>query len=91
MTKSTRKRTLQLPEERSKLDGLYGASYALAVGIPGRSGGAVFIGQRVCPRIVGWLMVVILQQKRRLHELDDAFSVFRCLGVMDCVNVCPRV
>ncbi|MCG7530762.1 succinate dehydrogenase iron-sulfur subunit [Psychrobium sp. MM17-31] len=26
----------------------------------------------------------------RLSELDDAFSVFRCHGIMNCVNVCPK-
>lgn len=26
----------------------------------------------------------------RLGELDDAFSVFRCHGIMNCVNVCPK-
>ena len=26
----------------------------------------------------------------RLGNLDDAFSVFRCHGIMNCVNVCPE-
>ena len=26
----------------------------------------------------------------RLNELDDAYSVFRCRGIMNCVNVCPK-
>jgi len=26
----------------------------------------------------------------RLSELDDPFSVFRCRGIMNCVNVCPK-
>jgi succinate dehydrogenase / fumarate reductase, iron-sulfur subunit len=26
----------------------------------------------------------------RLSNLDDAFSVFRCHGIMNCVNVCPK-
>lgn len=28
--------------------------------------------------------------QERLQELDDAFSVFRCRGIMNCVNVCPK-
>ncbi|MCH8492114.1 MAG: succinate dehydrogenase iron-sulfur subunit [Idiomarina sp.] len=28
--------------------------------------------------------------EERLDELDDAFSVFRCHGIMNCVNVCPK-
>ncbi|MEE2782085.1 MAG: succinate dehydrogenase iron-sulfur subunit [Pseudomonadota bacterium] len=26
----------------------------------------------------------------RLADLDDPFSVFRCRGIMNCVNVCPK-
>ena len=26
----------------------------------------------------------------RLNKLDDAFSVFRCRGIMNCVDVCPK-
>ena len=28
--------------------------------------------------------------QQRLSELDDPFSVFRCHGIMNCVNVCPK-
>lgn len=28
--------------------------------------------------------------EERLNDLDDAFSVFRCHGIMNCVNVCPK-
>jgi succinate dehydrogenase / fumarate reductase, iron-sulfur subunit len=27
---------------------------------------------------------------QRLEDLDDAYSVFRCRGIMNCVNVCPK-
>ena len=26
----------------------------------------------------------------RLNELKDRFRVFRCRGIMNCVNVCPK-
>jgi len=26
----------------------------------------------------------------RLDDLDDAYSVFRCRGIMNCVDVCPK-
>ena len=26
----------------------------------------------------------------RLAKLDDPFSVFRCHGIQNCVNVCPK-
>lgn len=28
--------------------------------------------------------------EERLASLDDPFSVFRCRGIMNCVNVCPK-
>ena len=28
--------------------------------------------------------------EERLADLDDPFSVFRCRGIMNCVNVCPK-
>ena len=28
--------------------------------------------------------------EERLSNLDDAFSVFRCRSIMNCVNVCPK-
>lgn len=28
--------------------------------------------------------------QERLADLDDAFSIFRCRGIMNCVNVCPK-
>ena len=28
--------------------------------------------------------------EERLDQLEDAFSVFKCHGIMNCVNVCPK-
>lgn len=28
--------------------------------------------------------------EQRLAAMDDPFSVFRCRGIMNCVNVCPK-
>ncbi|MBC8272234.1 MAG: succinate dehydrogenase iron-sulfur subunit, partial [Gammaproteobacteria bacterium] len=28
--------------------------------------------------------------EERLANLEDPFSVFRCRGIMNCVNVCPK-
>ena len=30
------------------------------------------------------------QDKSRLNELSDPFSVFRCHGIQNCVSVCPK-
>jgi succinate dehydrogenase / fumarate reductase iron-sulfur subunit len=29
-------------------------------------------------------------REERLDQLEDAFSVFRCHGIMNCVSVCPK-
>ena len=31
-----------------------------------------------------------LTDEERLDQLEDAFSVFRCHGIMNCVSVCPK-
>ena len=28
--------------------------------------------------------------EERLAKLDDPFSVFRCKGIQNCINVCPK-
>ena len=28
--------------------------------------------------------------KERLSKLNDAYSLFRCRGIMNCVSVCPK-
>ncbi|VFT11773.1 succinate dehydrogenase and fumarate reductase iron-sulfur protein [Pseudomonas aeruginosa] len=43
-----------------------------------------------CKPIVSWLTVVDTKTEERLASLDDPFSVFRCRGIMNCVNVCPK-
>jgi len=29
-------------------------------------------------------------KKERLQAIDDAYSLFRCRGIMNCVDVCPK-
>ena len=31
-----------------------------------------------------------LKTQERLESLSDPFSVYRCHGIMNCVNVCPK-
>ena len=31
-----------------------------------------------------------LKTEERLNDLSDPFSVYRCHGIMNCVNVCPK-
>ena len=30
------------------------------------------------------------QKSQRLKKLNDAFSVYRCHGIMNCTSVCPK-
>ena len=85
---------LQSPEEREKLDGLYECILCACCSTscpsfwwnPDR-----FIGP------AGLLQAYrFLADSRdtatedRLANLDDPFSVFRCHGIQNCVNVCPK-
>lgn len=85
---------LQMPEEREKLDGLYECILCACCSTSCPSfwwNPDKFIGP------AGLLHAYrFLADSRddatesRLAELDDAFSVFRCHGIMNCVNVCPK-
>lgn len=85
---------LQSPEERAKLDGLYECILCACCSTSCPSfwwNPDKFIGP------AGLLQAYrFLADSRddateeRLTELDDPFSVFRCRGIMNCVNVCPK-
>jgi len=85
---------LQTPEERAQLDGLYECILCACCSTscpsfwwnPDR-----FVGP------AGLLQAYrFLADSRdtatedRLAKLDDPFSVFRCHGIQNCVNVCPK-
>jgi len=85
---------LQSPEEREKLDGLYECILCACCSTSCPSfwwNPDKFIGP------AGLLQAYrFLADSRdtataeRLADLDDPFSVFRCRGIMNCVNVCPK-
>jgi succinate dehydrogenase / fumarate reductase iron-sulfur subunit len=85
---------LQSPEERAKLDGLYECILCACCSTACPSfwwNPDKFVGPS------GLLQAYrFLADSRdtatsdRLAELDDPFSVFRCRGIMNCVNVCPK-
>ena len=85
---------LQSPEERAKLDGLYECILCACCSTSCPSfwwNPERFIGP-----------AGLLQSRRfladsrdtatteRLADLDDAYSVFRCHGIQNCVSVCPK-
>lgn len=85
---------LQSPEDREKLDGLYECILCACCSTSCPSfwwNPDKFIGP------AGLLHAYrFLADSRdtatddRLSDLDDAFSVFRCHGIMNCVSVCPK-
>ncbi|MCK7597270.1 succinate dehydrogenase iron-sulfur subunit [Microbulbifer sp. CAU 1566] len=85
---------LQSPEEREKLDGLYECILCACCSTACPSfwwNPDKFIGP------AGLLQAYrFLADSRdtatdeRLGKLDDPFSVFRCHGIQNCVNVCPK-
>jgi succinate dehydrogenase / fumarate reductase iron-sulfur subunit len=85
---------LQSPEEREKLDGLYECILCACCSTacpsfwwnPDR-----FIGPAGLLQAYRFLADSRdTATEERLTRLDDPFSVFRCHGIQNCVNVCPK-
>ncbi|WMC12360.1 succinate dehydrogenase iron-sulfur subunit [Oceanimonas pelagia] len=85
---------LQSPEERAKLDGLYECILCACCSTSCPSfwwNPDKFIGPAGLLAAYRWLIDSRdTATDERLSNLDDAFSVFRCHGIMNCVNVCPK-
>ena len=85
---------LQSPEDRAKLDGLYECILCACCSTacpsfwwnPDR-----FIGPAGLLQAYRFLADTRdTATEDRLSRLDDPFSVFRCHGIQNCVNVCPK-
>ena len=85
---------LQSPEDREQLDGLYECILCACCSTscpsfwwnPDR-----FIGPAGLLQAYRFLADSRDTAKsERLAALEDPFSVFRCRGIMNCVNVCPK-
>jgi succinate dehydrogenase / fumarate reductase, iron-sulfur subunit len=85
---------LQSPEERAKLDGLYECILCACCSSSCPSfwwNPDKFIGPTGLLHAYRFLADSRdTATEQRLNDLDDAFSVFRCHGIMNCVNVCPK-
>lgn len=85
---------LQVPEDRAHLDGLYECIMCACCSTACPSfwwNPDKFIGPAGLLAAYRWLIDSRdTAEEQRLSELDDAFSVFRCHGIMNCVNVCPK-
>ncbi|WP_404399433.1 succinate dehydrogenase iron-sulfur subunit [Idiomarina seosinensis] len=85
---------LQSPEDRAKLDGLYECILCACCSTSCPSfwwNPDKFVGPAGLLHAYRFLIDSRdTATEERLSELDDAFSVFRCHGIMNCVNVCPK-
>ncbi|MCB5225917.1 succinate dehydrogenase iron-sulfur subunit [Alishewanella sp. 16-MA] len=85
---------LQTPEERAKLDGLYECILCACCSTSCPSfwwNPDKFIGPAGLLHAYRFLADSRdTATEQRLNDLDDAFSVFRCHGIMNCVSVCPK-
>lgn len=85
---------LQSPEERAKLDGLYECILCACCSTSCPSfwwNPDKFIGPAGLLHAYRFLVDSRdTATDARLSDLDDAYSVFRCHGIMNCVNVCPK-
>jgi succinate dehydrogenase / fumarate reductase iron-sulfur subunit len=85
---------LQSPEEREKLDGLYECILCACCSSSCPSfwwNPDKFIGPAGLLHAYRFLADSRdTATDERLNDLDDAFSVFRCHGIMNCVSVCPK-
>ena len=84
----------QSPEEREKLDGLYECILCGCCSTACPSfwwNPDKFLG----PAALLYSLRFIVDSRdqateERLDDLDDAFSLYRCHGIMNCVSVCPK-
>ena len=85
---------LQTPEDRAKLDGLYECILCAccSTSCPSFWWNPVrFIGPAGLLQAYRFLADSRDQAtEERLANLEDPFSVFRCHGIQNCVNVCPK-
>ena len=85
---------LQSPEDREKLNGLYECILCACCSTSCPSfwwNPDKFVGPAGLLQAYRFLADSRdTATEARLKELEDPFSVFRCRGIMNCVNVCPK-
>ncbi|ATM96681.1 succinate dehydrogenase iron-sulfur subunit [Yersinia frederiksenii] len=85
---------LQSPEQREKLDGLYECILCACCSTSCPSfwwNPDKFVGPAGLLAAYRFLIDSRdTETTARLDDLDDAFSVFRCHSIMNCVSVCPK-
>ena len=85
---------LQSPQDRDKLDGLYECILCACCSTSCPSfwwNPDKFVGPAALLQAYRFLADTRDTKKQEgLEELGDPFSVYRCHGIMNCVNVCPK-
>jgi len=85
---------LQSPEQRAELDGLYECILCGCCSTACPSfwwNPDKFVGPAGLLQAYRFLADSRdTAEAERLRDLEDPFSVFRCRGIMNCVNVCPK-
>jgi succinate dehydrogenase / fumarate reductase, iron-sulfur subunit len=85
---------LQSPEDRKKLDGLYECILCACCSTSCPSfwwNPDKFVGPSGLLQAYRFLADTRdSASKKRLENLSDPFSVFRCHGIQNCVSVCPK-
>jgi succinate dehydrogenase / fumarate reductase iron-sulfur subunit len=85
---------LQSPEEREKLDGLYECILCACCSSACPSfwwNPDKFIGPSGLLQAARFIQDSRDDKTReRLEQLNDAYSLFRCHGIMNCTHVCPK-
>lgn len=88
------KEHLQSPEERAKLDGLYECILCACCTTACPSfwwNPDKYLGPAALLQSYRFIADSRDTEKEaRLADLTDPFSVFRCRGIMNCVDVCPK-
>ena len=88
------KERIQSPKDRAKLDGLYECILCACCSTSCPSfwwNPDKFIGPAGLLQARRFLADSRDEAKqKRLDKLDDAYSLFRCRGIMNCVDVCPK-
>ena len=85
---------LQSPEDRDKLDGLYECILCACCSTSCPSfwwNPDKFLGPAAL--LQSWRFIADSRDEatdERLDDLEDAFSLYRCHGIMNCVSVCPK-
>lgn len=85
---------LQTPEEAAVLEGLYECILCACCSTSCPSfwwNPDLFMGPAALLQALRFIVDSRDNQtKKRLSKLKDAYSVYRCRGIMNCVDVCPK-